>query len=98
MAKITWTSEAHRWLVDIFEYIAEENPEAAIRVVSGIYEKAQILRQFPEIGYKYEHESKRNIRILLYGHYRIAYEIADSKGIFVLGVFHGSLKIENYLF
>jgi len=40
MAEIRWTEEAHRWLHDIFDYIAADNPEAAQKVVSGIYEKA----------------------------------------------------------
>ncbi len=68
MAKITWTSEASRWLKDIHDYIAEDNLVAASNVVNGIYSKAQILKEFPEIGYKYEHESGEDIRILLYGH------------------------------
>jgi plasmid stabilization system protein ParE len=29
VAKITWTNEAERWLEDIFEYIAADNPVAA---------------------------------------------------------------------
>jgi plasmid stabilization system protein ParE len=29
MAEISWTAEAQRWLEDIFEYIATENPRAA---------------------------------------------------------------------
>jgi toxin ParE1/3/4 len=54
MAEINWTAEAERWLRDIHDYIAEDNPEAASRVVEGIYEKAQLLRQFPELGHRYE--------------------------------------------
>ena len=54
MAKITWTSEAERWLKDIYDYIAADNQGAAARVIAGIYEKAQILAQFPEIGYRYD--------------------------------------------
>ena len=97
MAKIIWTSEANHWLKDIFDYIAEDNPDAATKVVEGIFTKAQLLEEQPEIGYKYDHESGSDIRILLYGHYRIAYYIASSDDIYILGVFHGSLKIENYL-
>jgi plasmid stabilization system protein ParE len=41
MAEIRWTEEAHRWLRDIFDYIAADNPEAARTVVASIYEKAQ---------------------------------------------------------
>ncbi|VAX04042.1 hypothetical protein MNBD_GAMMA19-1091 [hydrothermal vent metagenome] len=77
MAKIIWTSEANRWLKDIFDYISVEDPVAASSVIEGVYQKSQILKEFPQIGYQYEHESKRNIRVLLYGRYRIAYEITD---------------------
>jgi plasmid stabilization system protein ParE len=39
MAEISWTLEAERWLRDIYDYIAAENPHAARRVVEGIYER-----------------------------------------------------------
>ncbi len=96
MAEIRWSHEAAQWLKEIYEYIAQDNPTAAGKVVSGIYEKAQILRDFPEIGYKYREEPEGEIRILLYGHYRIAYLITDGP-IDILGVFHGALQIERYL-
>lgn len=95
MAELVWTKESERWLKDIFDYIAQDNPSAADSVVSGIYEKAQQLLQFPESGYKYD-GSVRDVRILLYGHYRIAY-IASNDQIVVLGVFHGALAIDRYL-
>ncbi|MEN8233048.1 MAG: type II toxin-antitoxin system RelE/ParE family toxin [Thermodesulfobacteriota bacterium] len=96
MAEIRWSHEAAQWLQEIFEYIAQDNPTAAGKVVSGIYEKAQLLSDFPEIGYKYRDEPEGEIRILLYGHYRIAYLITDGP-IDILGVFHGALQIERYL-
>lgn len=95
MAELVWTEESERWLRDIFDYIAQDNPGAAVSVVAGIYDRTQTLLQFPESGYKYEGSSE-NVRILLYGHYRIAYTIADEQ-IIVLGVFHGALAIERYL-
>ena len=95
MAKITWTEEAQRWLEDIFEYLAADNPLAASRTVQGIYERAQDLTVFPEIGYRYP-ASSRHVRILLYAHYRIAYLVKDDGNIDVLGVFHGSLDITRY--
>lgn len=96
MAEIRWSHEAAQWLKEIYEYIAQDNPIAAGKVVSGIYEKAQLLSDFPEIGYKYREEPEGEIRILLYGHYRIAYIITDGP-IDILGVFHGALQIERYL-
>lgn len=97
MAEIRWTEEAHRWLRDIYDYIAADNPEAARRVVSGIYEKAQLLGRFPEIGHRHHTDAEGEIRILLYGHYRIAYLLRSSSSIDILGVFHGALDIDRYL-
>lgn len=97
MARIRWTNEAEKWLRDIHDYIAQDNPIAAQRVISAIYEKAQILKDFPEIGYKYRTEPEGEIRILLYGHYRIAYLIRDKDLIDILGIFHGAMKIDRYL-
>jgi plasmid stabilization system protein ParE len=96
MAEIRWTEEAVRWLHDIYDYISDDNPRAAQNVVDGIYEKAQILKRFPNIGYKYRDEPDGEIRILLYGHYRIAY-IIKYNVVEILGVFHGALKIEKYI-
>jgi toxin ParE1/3/4 len=98
MAEIRWTSEAEVWLKDIYNYIAQDNPSAAMKVIEEIYEKVQILYQFPDIGYRYRSEEEGEIRILLYGHYRIVYlrrkreELVD-----ILGVFHGALDMERYL-
>jgi len=62
VAKITWTLEAQRWLEDIFEYIAADNPAAATRTVEGIYDRAQVLADFPQIGQRH-HASLRYVRI-----------------------------------
>jgi toxin ParE1/3/4 len=67
MARIVWTDEAGRWLRDIYEFIAADNPVAAADTVQGLYDRAQIPADFPEIGYRYS-ASMRHVRILLYGH------------------------------
>jgi len=96
VATIKWSKTASLWLQDIFNYISKDSSVSAGRVVQGIYDKVQILENFPEIGYKYKSEPEGDIRVLLYGHYRIAYLI-DENFIEILGVFHGSLDIERYL-
>lgn len=95
MGSIAWTEEAQRWLQDIHEYIAQDNPVAADRVVRGIYDRVQVLIQHPEIGHRYR-DSTRHVRVLLYGHYRIAYLVKSGEEIDILGVFHGALEIERY--
>jgi len=97
MAELIWTAEAERWLRDIHDYIAQDNPSAAVRTVEALYQKAEILREFPESGYRYWQQPNRHIRILLHGHYRIAYVIKSPAVINILGVFHGALNIDRYL-
>ena len=62
MPKIRWTEKAVMWLQDIYDYISEDNPSAAQKVVDGIYEKSQILKAFPNIGYKYRDEADGEIK------------------------------------
>ena len=95
MGNLNWTVESQRWLKDIFEYIEADNPTSAKRVVLGIHERAQVLLTHPEIGYRYE-SSTRHVRILMYGHYRIAYLVKVGGDVDILGVFHGSLDINKY--
>ena len=97
MAEIAWTDEAKSCLQRIYDYIAQDNEEAAWQVVLGIYDRTQVLREFPECGHRYEKHSNKEIRILLYGHYRIAYLIRDEKTIHILAVLHGALDIDEYL-
>lgn len=97
MVAICWTHEAEFWLKEIHDYIALESKVMAKKVVSDIYKKVQILQNFPQVGYIYEHIHDEDVRVLLYGHYRIAYLVKDDSHIDILGVFHGSLNIEHYL-
>ena len=97
MAEITWTQEAQTWLKDIFDYIAADNLDAAAKTVGGIYQRAQLLKQHPEVGYRFETAGLREVRMLLYGHYRITYLIKPDSSIDILGVFHGALDIDRYL-
>ena len=98
MAEIRWTKESYLWLKDIYDYIALDNPKAASRVVEGIFYKVQALKRMPEMGYRYYRCEDQNIRILLYGHYRIVYRLNPTADVDVLGIFHGSLDIDKYCF
>jgi len=97
VVNINWTEEASFWLKDIHDYIALDNPKIAKKVINEIFTKTQILTSFPKIGYLYKDDTNNEIRVLLYGHYRIAYLIKDTETIDILGVFHGALAIERYL-
>lgn len=97
MVEINWTHEAQLWLKDIFDYIAIDDKNIAQKVVADIHQKAQILQSFSHIGYSYPNTENLEIRVLLYGHYRIAYLVKNEDSIEILGVFHGALEIDRYL-
>jgi plasmid stabilization system protein ParE len=97
VAIIYWTDEAYRWLKDIHDYIVQDNPVSAKNVVEGIFERVEVLSVFPQTGHKFRGEPEGEIRILLYGHYRIAYLVKDDERIDILGVFHGAIEIDRFL-
>lgn len=97
MGQIRWTEEALRWLREIRDYIARDNPEAARRTAAGIVDRVEILSTFPQLGQRYEGMTDREVRILLYGHYRIAYLVTTERDVQLLGIFHGTLDIDRYL-
>jgi toxin ParE1/3/4 len=97
MAEIIWTREATRCLEDIYDYISGDSPTAAHKVVSGIYDKIQLLRTQPRLGQRFEPIVDREVRETLFGHYRIAYLLRREDRIEILGIFHSAMDIESYL-
>ena len=97
MAQVIVTEEAAECLREIHAYIAQDNADAADRVFDGILERIEQLREYPQIGYRYERAGSRHIRILIYGRYLIAYLIKPDDNIDVIGVYHGARQIEQFL-
>jgi toxin ParE1/3/4 len=97
MAKIVWTTESLRWLKEIDDHIAKDSDEAAARVVEGIYEKVQLLNDHPRAGFRYLQVKDREVRVLLYGHYRVFYEVVEEERVTILGIFHAALDVRRYL-
>jgi plasmid stabilization system protein ParE len=96
LAKVVWTAESERWLLKIHDYIARDSPSAAFNVVKSLYARAQILAQFPALGHRYTSASGREVRTLLWGHYRIVYVHSLADEIVILGVFHGAMDLDQY--
>jgi len=63
MAKIIWTDGSLRWLKEIGDYVAKDSPEAACRIMEGIYDKVQLLASHPRIGFRYAQITDREVRV-----------------------------------
>lgn len=98
MAKIRWSFEAYAWLRNIRDTIGKDRPIVAYKIAKGIVDKIKLLSSFPEMGYRLRDRPDKNVRVLLYGHYRIVYQIRnESRDIDLVGIFHGALDLKKYL-
>lgn len=89
MAELRWTLEAVQSLREIHEYIAVNRPATAFRTIESIINKVESLAAYPELGQRLASAERNDLRLLVYGHFRIPYVCAASGAVSVLGVFHG---------
>jgi toxin ParE1/3/4 len=80
--------EAFTDLDDIREYIAEDNPDAADRVITEIFDGIRRLVASPHQGYRRPNLTSRPLRFKLVREYVIAYA-PEKKPLWVVAVFHG---------
>lgn len=76
MAKARLSRFAEQDLLEIWNYIAKDNPNAADRFVDLLTEKCEFLAASPEIGRRREELSPR-LRSFPVGRYVIFYRIAE---------------------
>jgi plasmid stabilization system protein ParE len=80
--------EALNDIDDIREYLAEESPDAANRMVTEIFGGIRALVPFPHQGYRRPNLTSRPLRFKLLREYVIAYA-PEKKPLLVVAVFHG---------
>ncbi len=96
--KIIWSPLAVGRTSEIAEYIAIDNPSAAVAWVEKVFEKVDLLELSPQIGREVPEISRKEIREIIFGNYRIIYRIEKIK-ISILTIRHGKqiLPIEEIL-
>ncbi|MGB7759941.1 MAG: type II toxin-antitoxin system RelE/ParE family toxin [Bryobacteraceae bacterium] len=80
--------EAFSDLDEIRGYIAENNPDAADRVITEIFDGIRTLSAFPYQGYRRPALTSRRLRFKLVGEYVIAY-VPEKKPLWIVAVIHG---------
>ncbi|MGZ4976699.1 MAG: type II toxin-antitoxin system RelE/ParE family toxin [Methylobacter sp.] len=73
--KIVWTEPARQDLREIFEYIAEENPNAARALLAEIRKRAGSLEDNPELGRLGRVDDSRELVLTGLGLYSIQHKI-----------------------
>ena len=72
----------------IWEYIAEENPDAADRMIDKIVSTIEALVPFPYQGHPRTDLTLRPLRFINVGNYLIVYA-PDKKPLWVIAILHG---------
>ncbi len=84
--KITWLLSARRQLEEILTYISVDNPQVAERYVDALFDRANEMLEFSEIGTIYSVSGKKVIRkLVLDKHKFILYRKVDD-GIIILNL------------
>jgi hypothetical protein len=60
MAEISWTAEAERWLRDIYDYIAQDNPESEEAV-----RKAVVVERATAHTFRHPFAAQLSVRVIL---------------------------------
>jgi plasmid stabilization system protein ParE len=92
-----WAAEAARCLEEIRDFLAERSPRAAANTLAGIYRLAGSLDHLPERGFRYRTRTGREVRVVLFGHYRVVYRVEPNGDIVILGIFHGAMDLARHL-
>lgn len=77
MVKINWSRKSTRDLENIYKYIAKNSLFFANKTRQKLYQRTQILKDFPEIGKIVPEFELEPIRELIEGNYRIIYKISN---------------------
>lgn len=88
--KIRWTEGAVGNLEQVEEYIAQENPPAAIATVIKILNSAQILADYPTIGKRGRERGTRELAVA--GLPYIVIYTVQREELVILRVLHTSMK------
>jgi len=80
--------EAAQDILDIWEFIANDNPQAAGRVRVDILDTIRALVPFPHIGHRRPDLTARPLRFRRVRDYLIAYA-PDERPLWVIAVLHG---------
>ncbi|MBT4875918.1 MAG: type II toxin-antitoxin system RelE/ParE family toxin [Desulfobacula sp.] len=97
--KVIWASIAEKDLKNIIEYIAEESPQNALKILTKIRQNASGLYTLPERGRIVSELKDQGIllyRELIIAPWRLIYRISGQE-IFVLSVIDSRRNVEDVL-
>ena len=94
--KVAWTDQALSRLEAIREYVAQDSPTAALRLVTSLVERGDSLSRLSSRGRLLPGHEPAGLREVLEGNYRIVYRVrADAVEILTVFERHRLLPEED---
>ena len=90
--KVRWTATAERQLDAIHQYIAQDSPAYAQRMVDRLTRRSQQISAFPSSGRKVPEYDSVQVREVIEGPYRLIYIIKPGQ-LDILAIIHGAQDI-----
>lgn len=90
--RVHWTNTAMEHLLSIYEYIGQNSPIYADRVVDGLTRRSEQIATFPKSGRRVPEYEREDVREVIEKPYRIIYCIKEEQ-IDVLAVFHSAQQL-----
>ena len=94
--KVHWTNAALEHLLSIYEYVSQNSPVYADRIVDRLTRRSEQIGAFPESGRRVPEYDRKDIREIIEKPYRIIYRIRK-KQIDVLAVIHSAQQLPPVL-
>jgi toxin ParE1/3/4 len=95
-SRFIFTEEAERQLLEILEYVADENESAAVRVRQAIHDAVEKLADTPGIGHTREDLTDRPVKFWSVYSYLVVYD-PESRPLTIVAVLHGARDVEQLL-
>jgi toxin ParE1/3/4 len=93
--RVLWSESALDRATELFDFIAEENPAAATRVIQDLFDRVEAVSEHPRLGRRLSEQVDESVRRLVIGNYIVVYQIEETGRIItILGVRHSR---ERYL-
>lgn len=90
MVTIDWSNQVFDDIDSIAEYLSQYSKPLAKAFVDKVFQKAELLKNFPEMGRMVPEVGSRNVRELIYKQYRIVYQLVSKDRIRILTVHHSA--------
>ena len=92
--KVIWSKESLHRLIEIEEFIAEDNPSKAVEFTDFLVSKSLLIEENPRMGRMVPEFSDPDIRELIIKGYRLVYRLGKGR-IDILTVFEGHRLIRK---